>query len=100
MVMFHYDDHYGNEPETWQVVKRADRLWALTITPDPGYDLGTFTTRHDAEAAKVDGFEVRQYWRDRAWYEGETPQGCNPFTPEVLARQRRARGVDHPASRH
>lgn len=89
MVMFRYDDHYQNPPETWQVVKRADRVWGLTATPDPGYDLATFPSRKAAEAAKVDSFEVRQYWRDRAWYEGETPIGCNPFTPEVLERQRR-----------
>lgn len=67
------ESHAANSPETWKVVKRADRLWAI-ITFDLGI-LETFSTKRDAERNLEQGWLVDQYNKEGRWYAGEDIPG-------------------------
>lgn len=60
--------HAANPPETWEVVKVADRRWALRAN---GGTLGVFNTKRDAEAGKTSGFYFNLYHDTTRWYAGE-----------------------------
>lgn len=67
----------SNPPETWEVVKVAERLWRLT-TAD-GAVLDSFTRKSDAEAAKTEGWLLNLYLDEARWYAGESVRGWKPY---------------------
>lgn len=86
------EEHAANPPETWQVVKKAERSWDLQL-PD-GSVLGTYQTKKAATADKDSGHWVTQYEKDGRWYAGITPPGWKSWA-EVKAENegRKARQV-------
>ncbi len=76
MSLFREEEHAENPPTTWQVVKRAPRIWNLT-TKD-GRALSTFPRKKDAEMAKTIGWWVDLYEKERRWYAGEQIAGWKP----------------------
>lgn len=81
------DQHAANPPASWVVTKHADRSWALCPAGE-SYDLATFSTKKEAEQAKVSGFLVNEYEAEGRWYAGETPPGRKSYA-ECLAEQKR-----------
>lgn len=75
MALFMKEDHAANPPETWQVRKVAERRWELFV---PIYGLETFPTKKAAEAAKVSGFLVNLYEKERRYYAGQDVPGWKP----------------------
>jgi len=71
------EQHAANPPESWRVVKVAERTWRLTDTE--GVTLDTCTTRRAAELAKVKGFWVNLYEKERRWLAGELVAGWKPY---------------------
>lgn len=83
--------HAANGPETWQIVKLADRRWGLVTagwTLAEGVPLETFTLKRDAEAARLDGWAATLWEKERRWFAGETIPGWKPFA-EVMAESAR-----------
>lgn len=89
MSLFFYDDHADNPPETWRVVKVADRLWHLESKE--GACLDSFKTKREAEINRTMGWAVRLYEQERRWYAGESVPSWKPFTEDVIDRQRAAK---------
>jgi len=75
-MLFKPEDHANNPPETWQVVKVAERCWHLR-TKDGG-TLDSQPTKKAAEALKVEGFYVNLYEKERRYYAGEDVPGWKP----------------------
>lgn len=71
------EDHAANPPETWKVVKMADRFWALQVSS--GGTLNTFPTKAKAEADRVDGPLVKLYNDEGRWMAGEQVNGWRPY---------------------
>lgn len=76
------DEHAANPPETWEVVKLAERVWALRPA-GADYSLNTFTTRHAAEEARSEGSAARLWRQEAAWYAGEAVRGWKPYAEFV-----------------
>lgn len=68
--------HAANPPETWQVVRAHERCWQLCAA---GIALDRFTRKRDAEQAKVSGWAVNLYEKERRWYAGEPVAGWRPY---------------------
>lgn len=79
-------EHAANPPETWAIVKRGPRSWALTTAVDPDAAIEHFTTKRAAEQARVDGFAARLYRKEARWYAGESVPGWRPYAPKGEAR--------------
>lgn len=78
------EEHDAHPPETWVVVKAADRVWHLRPhdwQPNDG-PLDTFTTKRAAEAAKVEGHLVSLYRDEGRWFAGENVRNWKPYEPE------------------
>ena len=71
------EEHAANPPETWRVVKVADRLWRLA-TKD-GSELRCFPRQRDAEEEKVSGWYADMYAKETRWYAGEPVRGWKPY---------------------
>lgn len=80
------EENAANPPETWQVVKVADRRWALKDAT--GTTLSAYSTRCEAVAAREDSFYTRLWDQERRWMTGETPAGWKPYAECVAERQR------------
>ena len=65
--------HYLSAPATWDVVKIADRVWAVSVQ-NLGVEIDRFTTRRDAQHAITDPHSRPQrLWRNNdAWYNATT----------------------------
>lgn len=85
-MLFRPEEHADNAPETWRVVKVADRCWHLE-TKDGGV-LEGFTTKHAAEERKVSGALVDLYAKEGRWYAGEQVYPWRPYA-EVKAEEER-----------
>lgn len=77
-MLFHPTVHADNPPETWVVVKVADRCWHLRTKDDVTLQYACKTKR-EAEALKTSGFYVNLYEKERRWYAGETVDAWKPF---------------------
>jgi hypothetical protein len=73
-------EHAANPPETWVVVKRGPRSWALTLNGDTTAVLDRFETKRAAEQARTEGFLVRLYRQEARWYAGEPVPGWRPYS--------------------
>lgn len=63
-------EHADNPPETWTVVRVADRCYRL-CTKD-GATLGSsYQRKRDAEQDRHEGFYVNLYEDERRWYAGQ-----------------------------
>lgn len=76
-------EHAANAPHTWQVVKLADRQWALT--DKEGNRLSTFPRYMDADMARHVGWWVDMWEKEDRWYRGEPIPGWKPYVPPVPA---------------
>lgn len=76
-MLFPAEAHADNPPESWQVVKAADRIWHLT-TKDGGV-LDSVKTKREAEALKVSGPYVSLYEKEGKWFAGEPVPGWKPY---------------------
>ncbi len=81
------EEHAANPPETWEVVKAAERCWHLRRRGDE-YPMQSFKTKHEAEQAKVSGHHVRLYNDEARWMAGETVHPWKPYAQVVAERQR------------
>lgn len=79
------EQHAANPPETWKVVKVADRWWDL-MAGDASLD--SFTTRKAALLARTEGQYFNLYQKEGRWYAGEDIPNWKPWT-EVLAERNR-----------
>lgn len=77
--------HADNPPETWRVVKVADRNWQLQ-TKDGGVLESGRKTRREAEELLTTGFYVDLYDKERRWYAGEPVAQWRPYA-EIVAEQ-------------
>lgn len=84
-------EHAAHPPESWQVIKRAERLWGLYVTAGSEQPLQSFTTRREAEEHKTRGFWVNLYERDGRWMAGQTPPGMKPYAQVCAERERNKR---------
>jgi hypothetical protein len=84
------EEHAAHPPESWQVRKRAPRLWGLFARPTDTEPLESFTTRREAEANKITGHLVNLYQIEEQWFAGETPHGWRPYADVAAERERRA----------
>lgn len=97
MVLFASpDEHAENPPDTWRVVKAAERCWHLD-TKD-GVTLDTFKTRRQAAEAIADGFTRRLYDKESRWYAGENVHPWRPYAEIAAERARRAERLAQLAS--
>lgn len=68
--------HYTDHPDTWIVVKKAERYWTICDAADT-YIIDQFTTKRDAEAALESG-SMRKTWEDLdSWYRQESKDPRN-----------------------
>jgi hypothetical protein len=74
-------EHAANPPESWVVVKRGPRSWALTPAGDPDVVLDQFETKRSAEQARTESFLVKLYRQEARWYAGEPVPGWRPYAP-------------------
>jgi hypothetical protein len=90
------EEHDANPPESWHVVKAADRVWHLRQGDEPN-PLESFTTKHAAEEAKRSGFLFDLYAREGRWMAGENVHPykpyaeCKPRMDAAAARRAEAR---------
>jgi hypothetical protein len=83
------EEHAANPPETWRVVKLAQRgAWSLTTAN--GWPLDRYTTKREALAARDDGFYVRLYRDEARWYAGENVPNWKPWETVKAERERLA----------
>lgn len=87
MLFRNSEEHAANAPETWEVIKLAEKLWALRAN---GVTFQTYQTRKAAEADKVDGPYARQYAKEGKWMAGVTPAGWKPYSVILEERARHA----------
>ena len=80
------EDNAANPPETWTVVKAAERVWNLI--DQNGTVLDSKTTKRDAEALKTSGFIFKLYHQEAAWYAGVTPPGHRTWADCKAERER------------
>ena len=66
-MLFTAEEHPHNAPETWEVVKKGERLWHLQ-TKD-GVTLESTKTKRQAEYYRESGFFVNLYEKERKLYE-------------------------------
>jgi hypothetical protein len=73
--------HAANPPDTWKVVKRNARSWAVLTKDDT--ILEYHERKRDAVAALVDeqSFLRTLYRREAEWYAGNTPTGWVDYDP-------------------
>lgn len=81
-------EHAANPPLSWQVVKAGTRVWDLRTTA--GVVLQTFTTRRDAEGARLQGWLVDLYEKERRWYGGEPVANWRPWADVRAEHERTA----------
>jgi hypothetical protein len=74
-------EHTANPPESWTIVKRGERSWALVLTN--GDTLDTFPSKRAAVEATETGRYVELYRKESRWYAGESIPGWKPYA--VLA---------------
>lgn len=72
-------EHAQNPPESWQVVKVADRLWHLRVKGET-HPIDSYKTRREAEQERQQGRWVNLYRREGDWYAGRTPAGWRPYS--------------------
>lgn len=84
------EDLAANPPESWRVVKRAERLWHLLIDTGHECPAETFTTRHAALAERDQPTSRlrRAVEQERRWMAGETPAGWKTYAECLADRQR------------
>ena len=75
--------HAANPPETWVVVKIADRSWQLQDRQ--GVTLWRATTKRECEYAREVGFIRNLYDDETRWYAGENVRGWKPYREVVDA---------------
>jgi hypothetical protein len=80
----------ANPPESWRVVKRAERLWHLLIDSSHEHPAETFTTRRAALAERDDPTSRlrRAVEQERRWMAGETPAGWKSHAECMADRAR------------
>ena len=79
--------HADNPPETWVVVKYAERSWGITMKD--GQDLGNRDkTRREAEEDRTTGFLATLYHQETRWMAGEKIPLWRPYADVVAERQR------------
>jgi hypothetical protein len=80
----------ANPPETWRVVRRAERLWHLLTDSSHDCPAETFTTRRAAEAERDDPNSRlrRAVEQERRWMAGETPVGWKTYEQCKAERER------------
>ena len=71
------EEHAANPPESWRVVKGADRLWFVETTG--GTVLSHHHTRREALDRTQTGFSVNLWEKERRWYAGEQVAGWRPY---------------------
>lgn len=82
MSVFHNPaEHAANPPDTWQVVKVAERAWQLQTAG--GGTLSQHTTRRAAISERECGFIRDLYDKETRWYAGEDIPGWRPYTDLV-----------------
>lgn len=91
--MSHYsspEELAANPPESWRVIKRAERLWDLLIDTSHEYPAETFTTQRDAIAERDNPQSRlrRAVEQERRWMLGETPASWRTYAECVAARCR------------
>ena len=69
-------EHNADPPEAWQVQKISDRRWALRSAG--GGTLDTFSTKREAQDAKVQGRLVDLYAKEGRWFAGLPVTGWKP----------------------
>lgn len=70
------EEHAANAPETWVIVKVADRAWRLQ-TKDG--DVLEQNATHKACAESRDYWWTRQYEKESRWYAGESVDGWKDY---------------------
>jgi hypothetical protein len=70
-------EHAANPPESWRVVKVADRAWRVITTGGTVLEHAT-TKRHALELIES-GTVRRTYDLETRWYAGETVPGWRPY---------------------
>lgn len=80
----------ANPPETWRVVKRAERLWGLYMDASHEHPAETFTTKREALAERDDATSHtrRMVEQERQWFAGITPSGWKTYQQCLADRQR------------
>lgn len=81
------EQHAANGPETWQVVKAAERCWH--VSDRQGVVLSRHTTRRCALAEIETGFSRRLYDDEGHWMAGGSVRNWRPFAEIVAERERR-----------
>lgn len=81
-------EHYAeNHPDTWQVVKLANRQWSLT--DKNGWPFQCYPTKKEAEANRTEGFYVKLYNTEVDWMNGG--HGMNGWKPYAQVLEEHAR---------
>jgi hypothetical protein len=78
-------EHAANPPESWTVVKAANRRWRLIAGTDHnGNDivLHSADTRQECEHKKTSGFYFDLYQTESRWYAGESVAGWRDHIKE------------------
>ncbi len=73
------EEHAANPPETWRIVKAAERVW--NVCPKDSDDVITSCKRKiDAEMLKEPfSWLYAAYAKEGRWYAGENISGWRPY---------------------
>lgn len=79
-------EHLANGPETWQVVKAAERCWQVRRTD--GAVITTCKTQKAARAETAGGFYVNLWHKRARWMRGEPMHPWKPYAECVAEKVR------------